>query len=529
MMLSSIFKRLCIFYKEKYRQSSLYTQISIVVVSTITLSSAFVAICSIYALGFSLQAWIDPKIMAPLEQSVKAAEASIDDNKKILKETALFISREIATAYYQIMQNQELLVTILDVQANIHGTEELLVINGSKNNEVIAQSSLSLGSDVSKISNLPKNDDPVLLDIDSSNKIRAIVKLPHYSSAYLVVGRLVSSDLISRINETRDYAKQYKAIKQKIKESQITLLLIFVIIVVVLLIVSIYLGIKLTEGILHPIDTLVKATQLVQSGDLDLEIKDLKCNNEIRTLILAFNSMLKQIKHQQHNLMLAQRSLAWSDIARTVAHEIKNPLTMVILSAERLKHKYASIIAKDEFFARYTDNILSYSNVVSNILSEFVNFARLPSPKFEQVNLVPIITSAIESRKILKEEITYMFDCQHSEVLLQADPNQMHQMLINLIQNAEQELLENHSKQKLISITLMQQQTKIILAVRDTGRGFDASVLRKATDAYFTTRLNGTGLGLAVVRKIAQEHGAAIDISNAQEGGGLVKVLFGKT
>lgn len=226
-------------------------------------------------------------------------------------------------------------------------------------------------------------------------------------------------------------------------------------------------------------------------------------------------------------LVLAQRSAAWSDVARRVAHEIKNPLTPIHLSAARLRRKYSHEVEDTKNFDRYIEIIEKHVKDIGTIVEEFVQFARMPSPKFVNVNLVQLVKEAVFSRRCIENNIIYILDISFDEVNINCDARQISQVLLNLFKNAE-ESIEHHLNDKTgeIKIKLIIIDNKLELSIIDNGGGFSAELFDHLTEPYVTSKSSGTGLGLAIVKKILDDHDIEISFSNNQYNGAIVKLIF---
>ena len=279
-------------------------------------------------------------------------------------------------------------------------------------------------------------------------------------------------------------------------------------------------------GLAQGLEIILSAAEKVKNGDLTAQVPEegLK-KDEIKVLSLAFNRMVKQIDRQQRDLVIAQRALAWSDVARKVAHEIKNPLTPIQLAAERLLKKFKSQVEDRDSFEKYLNNIIKNSNEIRMIVSEFVNFARLPSPVFSQYEIVSIINQLVDARRLIHDKILYRVVSNVKTFELVCDIAQLNRVVVNLLQNAE-DALENVSYQKKITVQIMADGDFVAISFSDNGLGFGPEVLENATKAYFTTKAKGTGLGLAIVEKIVQDHLGTLNIFNREEGGGCVRLTF---
>ncbi|MEE3044563.1 MAG: PAS domain-containing sensor histidine kinase [Pseudomonadota bacterium] len=235
-------------------------------------------------------------------------------------------------------------------------------------------------------------------------------------------------------------------------------------------------------------------------------------------------------------LQTAQRMAAWADVARRIAHEIKNPLTPIQLSAERLKRRYLKQIEDDkDVFQTCTDTIIRQVSDIGRMVDEFSSFARMPSPKMRMENLSELVKSAVFLQKQAHSNITYDFDRSGIEDLqISCDAHQVNQCLINTLKNAA-EAIEGREKPEdgelprgriEISITVSPNNQHVFVAVSDNGKGLPAEHRERLTEPYVTTRSKGTGLGLAIVKKIMEDHGGELILSDGVESGATVTLSF---
>jgi len=229
------------------------------------------------------------------------------------------------------------------------------------------------------------------------------------------------------------------------------------------------------------------------------------------------------------DLMSAQRSAAWADVARRIAHEIKNPLTPITLSTERLKKKFAPEITSDkEGYLRYIDTISRHVKDIGRMVEEFVAFARMPTPTFKQENLSSLIKKTIFSEQTVHPEIVYEADIPE-DVKLVCDERQVGQVLLNVIKNAA-EAFEQVVDQvnRRITVTMNVTDEFVNVCITDNGPGFPADKIDRLTEPYVTTRQKGTGLGLAIVKRSMEEHRGSITLSNVEGGGAQVNLAFSR-
>jgi len=487
-----------------------------------------VAIFSTYFFNFGVQSWFDNKVSRVLEQSIIVGESYINEHILQLKETAISISDDYDDLYYKLVYNPELFQEILTGQAEMRALDEAIIFK-KDTNTILAQTALSFSLTFLTIPPyvFDKANKGEVVQISSDpTKLRILIKLRNYNDTYLLIGRLIDEKIIDHINRTNGAAQEYFRLKSHIFDLEVKFALIFILLAIILLLAAVIWGRHFAEQLVKPIRELVIAAEKVKNGDLTAQVPEegLK-KDEIKILSLAFNRMVKQIDRQQRDLFIAQRALAWSDVARKVAHEIKNPLTPIQLAAERLLKKFKSQVEDKDSFEKYTNNIIKNSNEIRMIVSEFVNFARLPSPDFSKYEIVSIVNQLVDERRLINDKILYRVFSNVKLFELVCDVTQLNRVLVNLLQNAE-DALESVAYQKQITVQIMADGDFVAISVSDNGVGFSSQVLENATKAYFTTKVKGTGLGLAIVEKIVQDHRGTLNIFNREEGGGCVKLTF---
>lgn len=228
-------------------------------------------------------------------------------------------------------------------------------------------------------------------------------------------------------------------------------------------------------------------------------------------------------------LVGAQRNAAWADVARRVAHEIKNPLTPIQLAAERLKRKYSKFITEDQdSFIRYTDTISKNVGDIGKMVEEFVSFARMPTAIFKDEDLTQIVKKAIFTAQVANPGIEYKLEVPDAPVILSCDERQITQVLTNLLKNASEgiESRDNGSENGQILVTITQGEGGTQLIIADNGIGFPEGEMKRLLEPYVTTRSKGTGLGLSIVKKITEDHKGRIFLENIPNSGAKVTLSF---
>ncbi len=237
------------------------------------------------------------------------------------------------------------------------------------------------------------------------------------------------------------------------------------------------------------------------------------------------------------DVVSAQRSIAWSEVARRLAHEIKNPLTPIQLSAERLQHKLAGKLSpeQEEMINRSTETIIGQVQAMKEMVNDFRDFAKTPSPQLKPVSINTLTQEILGLYE--GSPIKTQLDPQCPSIL--GDSTQLRQIIHNLLQNAQDATLEGKHQGAPVEVKTElvpygelsgMQQNAVRLTISDSGSGFPAKILARAFEPYVTTKSKGTGLGLAVVKKIVDDHGAKIEIRNRMQGdqvvGAKVSILF---
>ncbi|HRQ56659.1 MAG TPA: ATP-binding protein [Azoarcus taiwanensis] len=222
------------------------------------------------------------------------------------------------------------------------------------------------------------------------------------------------------------------------------------------------------------------------------------------------------------SLVMAQRTAAWAEVARRLAHEIKNPLTPIQLSAERLAYKLAGRLDEEGLavLERATTTIVNQVEAMKNLVNAFRDYARLPNPTFGRVDVNALITEVLGLYESSPIRIVTELDGGLPEVV--GDPAQIRQIIHNLVQNAEDALADTPAG--VLSVGTRSDGDRIAIEVRDNGPGFPAELLARAFEPYFTTKARGTGLGLAIVKKIVDEHGGEVRLRNLDEGGAEIRI-----
>ncbi|XDD48697.1 PAS domain-containing sensor histidine kinase [Leptospira sp. WS92.C1] len=306
--------------------------------------------------------------------------------------------------------------------------------------------------------------------------------------------------------------------------------LTFSVITVSIFLLAIYFSLLFARKISRPIIELANATQKISMGDTDISL-EIRETGEIGALIDSFNQMVQDLKSKNAELMQSQRIAAWKEVAQRMAHEIKNPLTPIQLSAERIRRKMKSenIEQFKEIVANGTDTIIKQVRVLEHLVNEFSDFARMPAPKLINQNLEPIILEAVKLFEHTSQiKITTSIAKGFPQLFL--DQKIILRVLTNLIKNSieaierkkEKEELSNYNGSILITATISRKIMRrvAVIAIEDNGIGISPELKQKVFEPYYSTKNNNTsGIGLAIVQKSVIDHNGHISIDSSNMGG----------
>lgn len=275
----------------------------------------------------------------------------------------------------------------------------------------------------------------------------------------------------------------------------------------------------LANQISSPIRKLTIATRSVAGGDLNIEVSEQR-RGEIKDLIDGFNMMVKELKKIQSDMAEVEREAAWKEMAKQVAHEIKNPLTPMKLAVQQLVIAYRDKSPKfDEIFDKVTGTVISQIDTLKNIASEFSSFARMPNVKLERVEIVSVAREAINL--FIEEKIKIELKTEITEAFINADRDQLKRLLINLIRNSIQ------ANATYIIFELSEQENFYKLKIIDNGNGMPKEIAAKIFQQDFTTKIKGMGLGLTMAKRYIESIKGSIIVEETSGNGTtiLLKIL----
>lgn len=339
---------------------------------------------------------------------------------------------------------------------------------------------------------------------------------------------------LDELERATELVRTYKEVqRQQVKAKD---LYAFAVILGLTIIVAILIGTWLARSVTKRIGILARATQAVAAGDLSVRVDDVG-NDELADLASAFNRMLSEVEGSRARIEFLQRMSAWQEMARRLAHEIKNPLTPILLAVEQCHRKYDG---DDPRFRKLLDTTLEVVEeevgTLRRLVSEFSSFARLPHAELEpgclgeflrdqRDRMARLIDDDDEGSPVrrLGQGVQISFEVSEETMPAAFDRQMLGRVLVNLVRNAVQASGQPSAEGRVL-VKLEAEPESFSIVVDDNGPGVPESLRTSIFDPYFTTKSNGAGLGLSIVKKIVVEHGGTVDVSQSPLGGARFRV-----
>jgi len=472
--------------------------------------SLIVAIFSLFIFNFGLQKYFDDEITQAVNNSNDVAKNYLEESKKNVKSDVILMSVGLNRASNFYYSNPKQFLRIVSAEQILRKIDDIYLID-SAGNILLSETGVSTNEfslPGEEIFDEALKGVPVIIPGVIENKTSAMIKLNSFIDTYLYISRDIDPDIIKYLNETEKAVDFYYSVENSQTGIKITFAIIYIIVVTLLLFLSTAVAITFARRLTKPIINLISASENISKGELNAKVPDIEADEEFKKLNLNFNNMINRLKRQQDKLLVAERYEAWEMVARKLAHEIKNPLTPIQLSIDRLKEKYSSKIGEDETqFNDYLQTINRQIKDIEKLVNEFSNFARMPRPVVKKIDLNKVIFRSVSFLKIsLKSKIS--FDENKKPNYIMGDEDQLYRVFINIIKNADESIIEIMNKKPKfegkIDIDILYNNDYIVTVIKDNGEGI--SDTKKVMTPYFTTKKKGTGLGLPIVNKIINEH-----------------------
>ena len=380
-----------------------------------------------------------------------------------------------------------------------------------------------------------EDDRPLKIINALENRSAAIMRLQNFDDKFLYVVNYLDENISKYLTESEEAINFYYTVEEQSSGIKISFAIIYIIIVSLLLFISISIAIRFSSRFFRSINNLILASTSIGEGNLDTKVPEVKTDKDLEILNKNFNQMIERLKNQQDKLIINERHEAWGNLARKMAHEIKNPLTPIQLTIDRLKNKYSNQL-EDTDQESFKDNLKIINNQIKHIeklVNEFSDFARMPKPIFKNNDLLIIMNESINLMSELDKSIHISIKNNVEKIIFNSDKEQLGRVFLNLIKNSIESIQEKSEKtsniNKNIAIELNDNDNHISLIINDTGVGFKnlSTNVKDILNPYFTTKKKGTGLGLSIVNKIINDHSGEIKFTSKDEGA-EIKIIFRK-
>ena len=502
--------------------------------STTLLPSIIIAIFSLILFNVGLQKYFDDKIKSVVNNSSDLAKNYVDETRNSIQSDILLMTLDINNQSSLYYESPKQFLNLLTSQRLLRRLDEVHLLDSSGNIIMsnIVDQSLNFVPPPEEAFSRSLEGKPIRIVDSRTNRTSALVKLNNYIDTYLYIVRFMDPKVIRYLQETDEAVSFYFSVQESKTGIKITFGVIYLLVVTLFLFLSIIISINLASRLTVPIVNLIEASEKISSGDLNAKVPKIETDEELKKLNENFNSMIDKLKKQQDKLLMSERHLAWESVARKLAHEIKNPLTPIQLSIDRIREKYLNKVNdQDNNFSDYLNTISKQIKDIEFLLNEFSDFARMPKPVFKKINLNKLISRSINLHKLSEKSIKFTLSSSKDSIEIRGDEEMLNRVFINLIKNSIESInekkIKNDDFEGKISLDINEDRDYIYVTIIDDGVGFDKVDKRKMLTPYFTTKKKGTGLGLAIVTKIINDHNSTI-LFNSIKNGAKVEILLPK-
>ena len=499
--------------------------------------SVLISIFSLFLFSFALEKYFDKKVTTVVNNSYELAKNYVEEIRNKIESDIVLIAFDTNKSKKFLNDDVIEYKRFLDTQKLIRNVDEIHIININK--EPLFTSLTDKKTYIpplDKALNLVLDDDRPLKIINAPENISAaIMRLQNFEDRFIYVVKYLDEDISKYLTESQEAINFYYTVEEKSTGIKISFAIIYIIVVSVLLFVSISIAIRFSSRFFRSINNLIFASTSIGEGNFDAKVPEVKTDKDLETLNKNFNLMIDRLKDQQNKLIINERHEAWSNLARKLAHEIKNPLTPIQLTIDRLKNKYSDQLENNEQ-TKFKDNLKIINNQIKQIeklVNEFSDFARMPKPTFQKNNLSKLLNENIKLLQELDNSIEIIFINNIKDIMLYCDKEQISRVFLNLIKNSiesiHQKAEKDSNNDKKITIELIEGNDHINFIIQDTGVGFNTlqSNIKDILNPYYTTKKEGTGLGLSIVNKIVNDHNGNIKFTSVSDGA-KIEILFKK-
>ena len=497
--------------------------------------SILISLFSLFLLSYALDKYLDKKITTAVNNSYEIAKSYTEEVRTKTQTEIILIAFDLNKSINFLNTNINQFKSFLNTQKLIRGVDEVHIIEGNGNLYLSTLENKNLYTPpLLEALEMVQNDKRPLKILNAfENQTASIIKLENFDGKYLYIVKYLDKKISQYLLESQEALNFYYTVLNKQTGIKISFVFIYLVIVSLLLFLSISIAIRFSSRFFRSINNLIIASTNIGKGNLDIRVPEIKTDKDMEVLNQNFNLMIDQLKSQQEKLIIKERHEAWENLARKLAHEIKNPLTPIQLTIDRLKSKYSEKIEDKDDFSKSLMVIGKQIKQIENLVNEFSDFARMPKPILKDNNLVSLIKDNIRLTNEFDSEIAIDFKFVKQEVLLNSDSEQLSRVFFNLLKNAiesvQDKKINNKDFKGKIDVTLNEVGDKVNFIIVDNGLGFGifADNIKDILNPYFTTKKKGTGLGLAIVNKIINDHNGKINFIPLDDGA-KIEIIFVK-
>ena len=495
--------------------------------------SILISVFSLFLFSFALEKYFDKKVTTVVNNSYELAKSYVEEVRNKIESDIVLIAFDTNKSAKFLNENSKEYLRFLNTQKVIRNVDEIHIIDKNKKLLYSTETKNNYIPPVDKALNLVLDDDRPLKIINTQANISAaIMRVQSFEDRFLYVIKFLEEDISNYLTESQEAINFYYTVEERSSGIKISFAIIYIIIVSLLLFISITIAIRFSSRFFRSINNLIIASTEIGKGNLETTVPEIKTDKDMEILNKNFNSMINRLKNQQEKLIINERYEAWGSLARKLAHEIKNPLTPIQLTIDRIKDKYSNQITKDDKNA-FTENLKIINGQIKqieNLVNEFSDFARMPKPILKNNDLIKILDDNIKLLSEINKSIEIILTKNKKSVLFKCDKEQLGRVFFNLIKNSiesiEQKMEKNPQFKKKISIEILANNDHIKVLIIDNGIGFSKkNNVKEILNPYFTTKKNGTGLGLSIVNKIINDHDGELKFDPIPDGA-KVEVYF---
>ena len=494
--------------------------------------SLLIAIFSLFIFSFALDKYFDQKITSAVNNSYEIAKNYLDEKRNKIESEIILIAFDLNKYSKYMKSNPERFQSILNTQRVVRDIDQLHLIDG-KGNLIQSASNSPYRKIEDRAIKMVLNDERPLKIINTfENKSAAVIKLTNFENTFLYVIKFIDKNISQYLIKSEEAVNFYYTVENQSLGIRISFALIYISLVTLLLFLSITIAIRFSSRFFISINNLISASANIGEGNLDTKVPEVKADKEMELLNKNFNLMIDKLKYQQEKLLTSERHEAWENVARKLAHEIKNPLTPIQLTVDNLNSKYLENVddSKKNKYQQSLNTIQKQVKQIENLVNEFSDFARMPKPLIKKNNINEVIKENINllNKIDLSIKIKLINHLNNSDNV-SFDYEQFSRLFFNLIKNSMESIQEKAEKDnkidKNIDIEIRQRRDYIIINILDTGTGFKNKITKDLIKPYFTTKKKGTGLGLSIVDKIISDHNGSINFIN-QKNGAKIQIII---